>query len=114
MGEDGGAVFLGAAGIDGGLVDDQVARLEDLADGGGGLEQGREVGTLVLIHRGGDGDDEEAAGAQSLRVTGYGQVPGGGQFLGRGLAGAVAAGLELEPPKPSWGAKGLNEYPVEI
>ena len=90
-----GAVFLGATGIDGGFVDDQVARLEDLADGGGGLEQGREVGALVLVHRGGDGDDEDPAGAQGLGVAGDGQVPGGGQFFGCGLAGAITAGLKL-------------------
>ena len=93
--QDGGTVFLGTAGIDGGFVNHQVARLEDLADGGGGLEQGGEVGALVRVHRGGDGDDEDAAGAQGRGVTGDGQVPGGGQFLGRGLAGAVAAGLEF-------------------
>ena len=34
----GGTVFFGAAGVDGGFVDDQVAGLEDGANGGGGLE----------------------------------------------------------------------------
>ena len=95
VGEDGGAVFFGAAGIDGGFVDHQVAGLEDLADGSGGLEQGGEVGALVVIHRGGDGDDEDPAGAQGLGVARDGEVPGGGQFRGGGLAGAVAAGLEF-------------------
>ena len=90
-----GAVFLSAAGIDGGFVNHQVAGLEDLADGGGGLEQGREVGALVVVHWGGDGDDEDAAGAQGLGVAGDGEVSGGGQFRRGGLAGAVAAGLEL-------------------
>jgi len=94
-GEDGGAVVVGAAGVDGGFVDDQIAGFEDLADGFGRFEQGRQVGAFVVIDRGGHGDDEDAAGAQGLRVAGDLEVAGGGQGVRGDLAGAVVPGLEF-------------------
>jgi hypothetical protein len=50
-GEHGSAVVIGAAGVDGGFVDDQIAGFEDFADGFGGLEQGAEVRAFGVIDR---------------------------------------------------------------
>ena len=57
--EDGNAHFLGDAGIDGRFVDDDVALLQDAADGGRGAAQRREIRLLAGVDRGGDRDDME-------------------------------------------------------
>ena len=69
--EDRDAVFFGGAGVHRGFVDDDVALLEHLADGLGGLDQRGEVGLLVLVDGGGDGDDEAVVvSAGRFEVTG--------------------------------------------
>ena len=92
--QDGDAVFFGGAGVDGGFVDDDVALLEHLADGLGGLDQRGEVGLLVLVDGGGDGDDEGVAGGEVLQVGGVAEAGGFGEFFVGDLEGGVVAGLE--------------------
>ncbi len=59
--DDGDALVFGHAGIDGGLIDDDVALADHLAHGGAGAVQGAQVGVVVGIDGGGDGDDVEVA-----------------------------------------------------
>lgn len=88
------AVFLSGAGVDRGFVDDDVALLEHLADGLAGLDQRGEVGLLVLVDGGGDGDDEGVAGGEVLQVGAVLQAGGFAQFFVGDLEGGVVAGLE--------------------
>ena len=55
--EDGDAVFFGAAGINGAFVNDHSPGFHGFADGFAGFDQRGEVGALVVVHGGGDGDD---------------------------------------------------------
>ena len=93
--EERDADFFGGAGVDGGFVDDDGAFGYDLADGFGGLDQGRKVGPLSAVDRGGYGDDEDIACAQLFGVGSETELFGFGQFGGLGFAGAVTAGLEF-------------------
>ena len=93
--EDGDADFFGGAGIDGGFVDDDGALAHDLADGFGGLDQRGEVRAIGLIDGGGDGDDEDVAGFEVIRLGGIAELRGGGEILGLDFAGAVMAGPEF-------------------
>ena len=71
------AVFFRRAGVHGGFVNHDVAGLEDFAYGFAGLHQGREVGALVFVNRGGHGDDKAVALAQIFKVGGKAQVARG-------------------------------------
>ncbi len=55
--DDGEALFLGDAGIDGAFVDDDVALGDDFADGLAGFDEGCEVRTIIEVDGGGNGDD---------------------------------------------------------
>lgn len=72
--EDRDAVFLSGAGVYRGFIDDDVALLQDLANGLGGLDQRGEIGALVLVDRRWDGDDEDIAGGEVLRIGGIAQA----------------------------------------
>ena len=61
------AVLLGAAGIDGRLVDDDVALLEHAADGLAGAFERRQHGPVVLADRRRHRDDERVALGERLR-----------------------------------------------
>lgn len=63
------AVFLGAAGIDGALVDHNVSGLEDAAHGLAGFDQRREVRTEVFIDGRGNGDDVDRAILEVLAIA---------------------------------------------
>ena len=55
--EDWHAVFLGTSGIDGGLVNDDVTFFQHFTHGFTGLNEGREVWSLMFVYRRGNGDD---------------------------------------------------------
>ena len=68
--EDRHADFLGAAGIDGRLEDDDVALLQHLADRLARPLDRRQVGSLVLVDRRRHRDDEDLQSARSsIRVV---------------------------------------------
>jgi hypothetical protein len=93
--EDGNADFLGAAGVDSGFVDNDIAGLEQAGDGFAGFDQWREIRALGCVNGGGDGDDEDVAVSQVGRIGSAGQVAGGLQLLCGGFEGAVQACPEL-------------------
>lgn len=62
------AFFLGDAGIDGALIDDDVAPGNDFAHGLGRAPQRFQVRTVVLVHRRRDGHHVEVAVAHLLQV----------------------------------------------
>lgn len=55
------ADFFGGAGVDGGFINHHRALRNGLAHGFAGLDQGREVGPVGLVHGRGHGDDEDLA-----------------------------------------------------
>ena len=59
--DDGEAFLLGDAGVDGALVDDDVAAGDDLAHHLGGADEGPEVGAVVVVDGRGHGDDVDVA-----------------------------------------------------
>ncbi len=63
----GDADLLGGAGVDGGLVDDDVALLQGAADGLGGLHERRQVGLVGVVDRRRHGDDVEVGGRAAPR-----------------------------------------------
>ena len=89
------ADLFGGAGIDGGLVNHQVTRLERLTDRLAGPLQRCQVRGVGDIHRRGHGDDEDAAVGQLGRVAAEAQVRGRTEFFRRDLQRAVAPRLQL-------------------
>ena len=89
------AVFLGGAGVNGGFVDDDIAPLENLADGLAGLDQRGQVGALVFVDRGRHGNDEDVAGAQAFAVRRAAQMRSGPEFFRLDFEGVILAGLQL-------------------
>ena len=83
--QHGHAVFFGAPGVHGGFINDNVARLEHFANGFTGLDERREVWSLVVVDGCGHGDDEDVAAAQVFNVGAELQVAGGLQFFRLGL-----------------------------
>lgn len=67
---DGDAVVLGDTGIDGGLIDYDIAFADDFTYGGAGTDEGSEVGVVVCIDRSGNGNDIEVAVLDFLNVGG--------------------------------------------
>ena len=57
--QNGNAIFLRTAGINGALVDHDGSRFKRLANGLAGFDEGRQVRPVVLINRGWDRDDKE-------------------------------------------------------
>jgi len=57
--QQGDADFLGAAGVDGGFVDDHIAGAEQAADGFAGAFERGQVRPFVAVDRGGNGDDAD-------------------------------------------------------
>lgn len=99
------AVFLGGAGVDGGLVDHDVAFFQGIADGLGGADQGRQVRPAVPVDGGGHGDDVDVAVLEVVGVGAEGQAAGFRQLLIGHFQGAVVAvlqgadtpGVDVEP-----------------
>ena len=89
------AILLGAARIDGGLVDHKVAAFEHAPNGFRGSEQRAQVGALVVVDRRGHRHDEGVAGAQGFGIGGVHQLCCGLQFRQFGLARAVTAGAQF-------------------
>ena len=81
--------------VDGGFVNHDIAGLEDFTHGFAGLDQRREVGTLVLVNRRGYGDDEAVAAPQLVELRGKAQMTGSLQFFGFGLQRVVVTRLQL-------------------
>ena len=67
--EHGHAVFLGATGIDGALIDHNVSGLEDAAHGLASFDQRSEVRTEVFIDGRGNGDDVGRAILEVLAIA---------------------------------------------
>jgi len=57
--QQGDADFFGAAGVDGGFVDDHIAGFEQAADGLAGAFERGQVRPFVAVDRGGNGDDAD-------------------------------------------------------
>ena len=89
--EHGHAVFLGGAGIDGALVDNEIARLQHRAHGFGGADQGGQVGPLVHVNRGRHGHDVDVAVRKVGDVSRKAQAGRFGQFLGAHFQRRIAA-----------------------
>ena len=87
-------IFLGSTGVDGGFVDNDIAFLQGLADGFGGLDQGSEIRAFVLIDGGGHGDDVDVAIVQGGGISTEGQLSGAGQFDIVHLQGGIMAVVE--------------------
>ena len=94
--EDGAAILFRDSGIDGALVDDDRSprRIEQPADRPRGTDERPQIGLLVLVHRGRDGDDVEVGAAALLRIGGERQ-----RRFGKGarveLGGAVMMPAKL-------------------
>ena len=88
------AIFLGGAGVNGGFVNHDVALLEGLADGLGGLDQRGQVRAAVLIDGGGHGDDVDVAAFQGGGVGAEAELGGFLELFGAHLAGGIKAGLQ--------------------
>ena len=85
------ALFLGDAGVDGALVDDDIAPGNHFADGLGGAPERFQVRTIVLVHRRRNGHDIEIAyflqvrrAAETVFVDGFLQ-----EFVGHFESGVV-------------------------
>ena len=92
---DGEAFLFRDAGVHRGFIDDDIALADDLAHGLGSAPQGLQVRVVVLVHGGGDGDDVEVAGADSLQVRRAGEavlVDGFLQQFVRHFQGGVMTG----------------------
>ena len=87
------AIFFGGTGIDGALVNDDVALLERLADGDGGFEHRREVRLVGCVDRGRNGDDVEVGLAELFDVRGVEDV-GSFEFNVGDFASGVVSGFE--------------------
>ena len=68
--DNGDAVILGDTGINGGLIDYDIALGDDLTNSGGGTDKRGEVGVVVTVHGSGNGNDIEVAVADFLNVGG--------------------------------------------
>lgn len=93
--EHGHTHFFGGAGVDGGFVNDHVARLEHFAHGFAGFDKRGHVGAVGLVHWGGHGDDEDLCLLEVLRVGAVAQLLGALQFFGAAFQGVVFARLKL-------------------
>ncbi len=99
------ADIFGDAGIDGRFKHDHITFFQDLANGAAGGQDGFQIRLLVGVDRGGDGDDEERAIPDIVRVGGKAQS-GFFQGFGFSLAGGIlaffqgvdAALADIEPP----------------
>ena len=88
------AVFFGRAGIDRRFVNDDVALLQNLADGRRRLDQRREVGALVLVDRRRHGDDIDVAVGEIGEIGGVMQPRRLAQFFVADFERRVMAGFE--------------------
>ena len=93
--EDGNTDFLGAAGVDGGFVDNHVTGFEQGADGFAGADEGAEIGAFGCVDGSRDGDNVDVAVGEVGRIGCAVQMGGRLQFLWIGLECAVMAGTEL-------------------
>ena len=66
----GDTFVLGDTGIDGALIDHHIALADDLANGGAGTHEGREVGIVVIVHGRRHCHDVEVAVTNLLNVAG--------------------------------------------
>ncbi len=99
--EDRHALLLGGAGVDGALVDHDVALFERPADDGAGGQQGPEVRLLEAVDRGGHRDDKDNCLPQVLRFGGERKRSAGCDVLqvgGGRLLRVVFSRLQLSHP----------------
>src|SRR5690625_67329 len=74
--EHGYAVFFGAAGVDGGFVDDHIARRQLAANAGAGAQQGGQVGAARGVYGRGHGKDIDRRGHHVLFAVGQAEIVG--------------------------------------
>ena len=72
--QDRDAILFGAAGVDCGFVNNDIAFVQGFAHGVAGADQGAQIRSLVLIDGGGDGNDIDVAGFQCHRVGGNAEM----------------------------------------
>ena len=89
------ADFFSGAGVDGGFIDDDVARLEHPPDGGAGLDERAQVRPLGGIHRGGHGDDVDLRLGEFGRLGGVAQLRGLGELFRTALQRVIPPRLQL-------------------
>ena len=90
-------ILLGDAGVDRRLIDHDVAFRDDAAHRFGGAPEGLEVGTVVVVDGGGDGDNVEVGVADIVKVGGAAETviaEGVLEELVADLEGGVVAGVE--------------------
>src|SRR5690606_23789783 len=85
------ADLLRRAGIDRGLVDDDRAALHVAATGFAGADQRTEIGTMRLVDRGGDGDDQHVGLGERGRIVAQGKHRRVGELFRRRFPGDVHA-----------------------
>ena len=105
--QDGDAVFFGAAGVDGGFVDDDVAGLEQFADGFAGADQGAQVRALVFVDGRRDGDDVDVGLGNLRGIAGEFEVG----CLGKGSLASASRVLSL-PARSSAMRRSLMSKPM--
>jgi len=93
--QQGNAHFFGGAGVDGGFIDHRGALLHVFADDGGGADQGREIGDVSFIDRGGHGDDDEIGAADRGGVAADAEPGRRFQVFRADLAGGVTVVLVM-------------------
>src|SRR5690625_5180262 len=79
--EHGYAVFFGAAGVDGGFVDDDIARRQLAANAGAGAQQGGQVGAARGVNGRGHGSDVNRSLVHVCFAVGQAKTVGHGSQL---------------------------------
>src|ERR1022692_4061195 len=96
--QNGNANFFRTAGVNGRLVDHDVALVEYLPDRFAGTNQRRQFRPLEFVDRCRHRHDHDAARLEILQARRKFEARGRPQFLRTGLPSRVAAGLELANP----------------
>lgn len=68
--DDGQTIFFSASWIDCRFIDDNASFAYGFSHGFAGFDEGGEIGTVVFIDRGGDGDDEDVGGFEKVWISG--------------------------------------------
>ena len=88
--QQGDTFLFGAAGVDGGFVDDVISFLKMTGQHLRGREERLQVGQVVVVDGCGDGDDMKTCFCQLVRVGGESDVPALKSFGRQFLAGVDA------------------------
>ena len=119
--EQGHADFLGKARVDRGLEADHGAPAKMTAHGGGGRNNGCQVGRPVIIDGRGHGHNDDAGLVQHLRIAGVLNLSAGKGFVGH-FIGVIVAAFEfldagcrnIEPNDVKVSCKGHGKWQAHI